>query len=210
MILKRRTLCTQRFSVLTPALFLDRDGVIIEDLHYIKDPEQVRLCDGTQDLIVDARATGYAVVVVTNQSGIARGLLTWQQVENVNRRMLELLGHEAQPSALYCNGYGPDASATSWRKPSPAMLLDAAQQLNLDVKRSVMIGDRLSDIKAGVTAGVATVAHVLSGHGRKERSAVQEWHHRQKAIAGEDHSRLLLFDDLRGVVMHQLIDENRR
>lgn len=206
-MLMRKTLWATRCNPSTPALFLDRDGVIMEDRHYIKDPDLVRLCGGVSDLIVSARRLGYAVVVVTNQSGIARGLLSWEQVEAVNQRMLELLGPEAQPSALYANGYGPDAPPTSWRKPSPAMLLDAAQQLNLSLSRSVMIGDRLSDIQAGVAAGVALVCHVLSGHGRAERAAVQLWYRNQQASGTETLSGLLLLDGLQGFDAHQLVRE---
>lgn len=205
--LKSRTLWVPRFSSITPALFLDRDGVIIEDQHYTKDPHLVRLCAGVVDLITSANSLGYAVVVVTNQSGIARGLLTWEQVDCVNQRMLELLGSGAQLAALYANGYGPDASATTWRKPSPGMLQDAAQQLNLDLKRSVMIGDRLSDIQAGVSAGVALVCHVLSGHGRAERAAVQDWHQKQQVSAAETLSRLLLADGLQGLSVNQLFKQ---
>lgn len=158
-----------------PALFLDRDGVIIEDHHHLCDPAQVVLCAGAQQLIQAAAEAGWPVVVVTNQSGIARGLFSWEQYEQVSARMLELLGPAAPIAALYANGCGPDAPSQSWRKPSPAMLMAAAGALNLQLAASVLVGDRLSDLQAGVAAGLREVCHVLSGHGAAERPAVVEW-----------------------------------
>ena len=173
---ERRLLLAKPASAPTPALFLDRDGVIIEDRHHIRDPAAVQLCPGAWQLIHHASQAGWPVVVITNQSGIARGLLSWQQYEGVTGRMLEMLGPEAPIAAIYANGHGPEAPPQSWRKPSPAMLFDAAGALHLDLSRSLMIGDRLSDLRAGAAAGVALVCHVLSGHGERERPAVQRWH----------------------------------
>jgi len=160
----------------TPALFLDRDGVVIEDVHHIRDPDHVRLCTGAQRLIQTARMHRWPVVLITNQSGIARGLFDWCDVERVNLRMQELLGIDAPLAAIYANGHGPDAPERSWRKPSPSMLLDAGKALNLDLASSLLIGDRLTDLQAGATAGVSRLFHVLSGHGRKARQAVLHWH----------------------------------
>lgn len=173
--LERRLLLAKHAAAATPALFLDRDGVIIEDRHHISDPAAVELCPGARPLLRHASQAGWPVVVITNQSGIARGLLSWQQYEGVTDRMLELLGPEAPIAAIYANGHGPEAPPQSWRKPSPAMLFDAAGALHLDLARSVLIGDRLSDLRAGAAAGVAMVCHVLSGHGERERPAVRRW-----------------------------------
>jgi D-glycero-D-manno-heptose 1,7-bisphosphate phosphatase len=158
-----------------PALFLDRDGVIIEDCHHISTTERVRLCRGAHELISLASDRGWPVVIITNQSGIARGLLNWEDYERVTERMLTLLGPEAPIAAIYANGHEPDAPPGSWRKPSPAMLFEAADALHLDLRRSVLIGDRLSDLEAGVAAGVSAVCHVLTGHGERERSSVRSW-----------------------------------
>ena len=94
----------------------------------------------------------------------------------VNQRIQELLGGEAPLTAIYASSYGPDAPAFSWRKPSPQMLLEASNVLNLDLQRSVLIGDRLSDLQAGAAAGLAIVFHVLSGYGRSARESVLRWH----------------------------------
>jgi D-glycero-D-manno-heptose 1,7-bisphosphate phosphatase len=173
--LEKYTLLSTRRAYPTPALFLDRDGVIIEDRHHLSDPAEVQLCAGALQLIQAAAEADWPVVVITNQSGISRGLFNWDSVKCVNARMLALLGSSTAVAAIYSNGHGPDAPPQSWRKPSPAMLLEAADALHLDLAHSLLIGDRLSDVKAGVAAGLAEVYHVLTGHGQRERPAVQAW-----------------------------------
>lgn len=158
-----------------PALFLDRDGVLIEDRHHISDPGEVVLCLGAKQLIDHASRLGWPVIIVTNQSGIQRGLFNWNAYELVTDQLIRLLGPKLAIAAIYANGYGPGASPATWRKPSPAMLLAAAADLNLDLQRSILIGDRLSDLKAGAAAGLHLVAHVLTGHGRHERLEVRQW-----------------------------------
>ena len=158
-----------------PALFLDRDGVLIEDKHYLCRPEDVSLCLGAHLLLEYAALQNWPVVIVTNQSGVSRGLYGWDVYTDVTNRMLELLGPSAPISALYASGHGPKALPSSWRKPSPAMLATAASDLNLDLSRSLLAGDRLTDLKAGASAGLKSLAHVLTGHGAKERSSVMNW-----------------------------------
>jgi len=168
----RRKLLARRSTIPRPALFLDRDGVVIKDCHHLSNPNQVTLLPGARELLRHANATGWPVVLITNQSGIARGLFDWNAYELVTNRLLELLGPDAALAAIYANGHGPDAPANSWRKPSPAMLLAAGQELNLDLSGSLLVGDRLSDLQAGAAAGLAWLGHVLSGHGQHERPRV--------------------------------------
>ena len=156
-------------------MFLDRDGVLIQDKHHLCDPDNVELCPGAQLLLEQAHQQGWPVVVITNQSGIARGYFDWDAYERVNDRLLELLGSAASVAAIYGNGHGPEAQPISWRKPSPAMLLAAAEDLNLNLRQSLLIGDRLSDLEAGARANLPLLAHVLSGHGQRERPAVEQW-----------------------------------
>ena len=168
----RRRLLVRPSSIPRPALFLDRDGVVIKDCHHLSNPNQVTLLPGARELLRHANATGWPVVLITNQSGIARGLFDWDAYELVTDRLLKLLGPHAPIAAIYANGHGPDAPASSWRKPSPSMLLAAAQELNLDLSCSLLIGDRLSDLQAGAAAGLAWLGHVLSGHGQHDRPRV--------------------------------------
>ena len=175
-ILERHHLLIPPLRKPAPALFLDRDGVVIEDCHHLSNPDQVQLCRGARHLIESANRQAWPVVLITNQSGIERGLFQWCHFEMVNGRMQQLLGSEAPLAAIYANGHRPGAPASSWRKPSPQMLLQAARALNLDLQCSLLIGDRLSDLQAGAAAGVAVVFHVLSGHGPSARRSVLRWH----------------------------------
>ncbi len=173
--LERRRLLQAPCSTPQPALFLDRDGVLIEDLHHLCDPDQLVLCPGALSLVNHSNQQGMPVVVITNQSGIARGYFDWDAYERVTDRLLAVLGPHAHVAAIYANGHGPDAPSTSWRKPSPAMLFAASKELNLDLSRSLLIGDRLSDLEAGARAGLPWLVHVLSGHGLEERPVVEHW-----------------------------------
>jgi len=174
-LLEHRLLLAAPCPSPSPALFLDRDGVLIQDKHYLSDPDKVVLCHGAKALVEQASHHQRPVIVITNQSGIARGYFLWQEYEQVTDRLLNLLGSTAPLAGIYANGHGPDAPPTSWRKPSPAMLLAAAEDLNLDMSRSLLIGDRLSDLKAGKRAGLPLLAHVLTGYGAKERKDVEHW-----------------------------------
>ena len=181
----------------TPALFLDRDGVLIEDKHHLCDPEQVALCQGSQALVSTAHQQGWPVVVITNQSGIARGYFDWPAYERVTDQLLWQLGESAPLAGIYANGHGPDSPAGSWRKPSPAMLLEAARELNLDLQRSVLVGDRQSDLEAGARARVQTLVHVMTGHGHKERAVVTTWGQRELQPSSQNHpAELLLLNSL--------------
>ena len=157
-------------SVPKPAIFLDRDGVIIEDNHYLKDPAKVVLCKGVTQFFQISGEKNIPIIIVTNQSGIFRGLLTWHDYQAVTEQMMGLLGNPPNLLAIYANSCSPDASKTSWRKPSPEMIKDAAKRFNIDLGNSVMIGDRMSDIEAGVNAGIGNLVHVLTGHGHAHKS----------------------------------------
>ena len=168
-------LCSKPFRTPTPALFLDRDGVLIEDKHYLCNPDDVQLCVGAKNLLEQAKNNQWQVVIITNQSGIDRGFFDWPAYELVTARLLQLLGSEILISAIYANGHGPNAPLISWRKPSPGMLLAAAKDLNIDLSRSILVGDRLTDLQAGASAGLPLLIHVLTGHGKEERAAIESW-----------------------------------
>ena len=154
------------------ALFLDRDGVLVDDVHYLSDPEKVRILPGVNSLLELALTRRWGVVIITNQSGISRGLFDWKAYDAVTERMLANLKYPEAIDAIYANGYGPNQQDQPWRKPNPGMLVDAALELGIDLAKSVLIGDRLSDIKAGKNANVKTLVHVRTGHGENERSEV--------------------------------------
>jgi histidinol-phosphate phosphatase family protein len=144
---------------LRPAVFVDRDGVLIEHVHYISDPDDVRPIDGAAQAVVACRRAGYACVVVSNQSAIGRGLMTEVQLGAVNERMCDLFAAEgAVFDALYHSPIVPACTDRAVvehedRKPGPGMLRRAARELKLDLARSWMVGDTISDVLAGVNAG---------------------------------------------------------
>jgi D-glycero-D-manno-heptose 1,7-bisphosphate phosphatase len=200
--LERRRLLHAPWPTSQPALFLDRDGVLNEDQHHLCDPHQLVLCPGALSLVNYSNQQGWPVVVITNQSGIARGYFDWDAYERVTDRLLALLGPKALIAAIYANGHGPDAPSTSWRKPSPAMLLAASKELNLDLSRSLLIGDRLSDLEAGARAGLSWLVHVLSGHGLEERAVVEQWG--SQASSDNGNCELTLLNSLLEFPCHRL------
>jgi D-glycero-D-manno-heptose 1,7-bisphosphate phosphatase len=148
----------------TPALFLDRDGVVNEDLDFVHRVEDFRFIDGVFDLVRTARRVlGGPVVVVTNQSGIGRGLYTEAQFRLLTDWMLARFEAEGAPvdRVYHCphhpeHGIGDYRRDHPWRKPNPGMLLQAADDLGIDLPASAMVGDRMSDIRAAAAAGVRT------------------------------------------------------
>jgi len=205
LLLERRRVLADPFPRPKPALFLDRDGVLIEDKHHLCTPDEVVLCPSAKTLLAQAKRQEWPVVLITNQSGIARGYFDWEVYERVTDRLLDLLGSTAPLAAIYANGHGPDAPTTSWRKPSPAMLFAAAEDLQLDLSRSMLIGDRLSDLEAGAQAGVPSLAHVLTGHGAQERSAVEHWANQNEISNGQNgYFELTLLQSLAEVPFHRL------
>ena len=153
------------------ALFLDRDGVIVEDIHYLHRPEDVRLIDGAAKIIAEANRRAVPVILVTNQAGIARGHFGWDDFIQVQERIIEELDGAFLNAVFACphhtDGKPPlDSPDHPWRKPNPGMLLEAAQRLPIDLGTSWLIGDRAGDIQAARDAGLAGGIHVLSGHGK--------------------------------------------
>ena len=156
-------------KALHPALFLDRDGVINHEVGFLHRPEQVRWVDGIFALARTAVELGYRLVVVTNQSGIGRGLYTTAEFEALMAWMGdEFQSRGAMLHAVYHCPYHPEHGKGEWRrehsdrKPGPGMLLRAAREHDLDLRRSVLVGDRCSDIAAANAAGLRQ-AFLLSG-----------------------------------------------
>lgn len=153
------------------AVFLDRDGTLIEHVHYLSDPAQVRLVAGCGRALRDLRDAGFAIVVVTNQAAIGKGLLDAGTLGRIHERMFELLENEGVTiDALY---WCPEAGASRDRsvvehpdrKPGPGLLLRGADELGLALERSYMVGDMLSDVLAGDNAGCRASLLVDGGAG---------------------------------------------
>lgn len=155
-----------------PAVFLDRDGTIIQHVHHLNRVDDVALIPGVGAALRKLSEAGYANVVVTNQSVVARGLLDIPGLERIHERLTELL--EAEGAKLdgiyYCTTMPGTSDQTAIedrnRKPGPGMLEQAARDLDLDLAASYMIGDSLSDLWAGKNAGCRESLLVLTGYGQ--------------------------------------------
>ena len=154
------------------AIFLDRDGVINEDCHYLKDPLKVKLCRGAKVLIRKIFSKGIPIVIITNQSGISRKILTWEDYYLVNEKIIGQLGKPNPISAIYANSHTSTNQGNNWRKPNPNMIIQASLDLKINLQNSILIGDRLTDLQAGYRAGIKKLIHVMSGHGIMERGEV--------------------------------------
>ena len=147
-----------------PAVFLDKDGTLVDNLPYNADPARIALCRGAGDALLALAQQGYALVVVSNQQGIARGRLSEQDLHAARERIARLLAaHQVKLDGFYwCPHWpwsckGSLAFACDCRKPAPGLLLHAAAELVLDLSSSWMVGDILDDIEAGRRAGCHTI-----------------------------------------------------
>jgi D-glycero-D-manno-heptose 1,7-bisphosphate phosphatase len=153
----------------TKAVFLDRDGTLLELIPYLQDPALTRLVSGAGEALRRLAENGYARVVVTNQSGVARGWFTMSEVDAIHERMRSLLRADgADIEAVEVCPHHPEFSEPCLcRKPLPGLIIAAAERLGLDLSRSWVVGDRIEDAQAGRAAGCRTIL-VLSGYGREE------------------------------------------
>lgn len=135
------------------AVIFDRDGTLVVDVPYNGDPDAIVLIPGVDAALARLRAAGIPLAVVSNQSGVARGMITLEQVEAVNRRIDEALG--PFQAWEYCP-HGPD-DACECRKPKPKMILDAARAMGVEPSCCVVIGDKTSDVEAARNAGARPI-----------------------------------------------------
>jgi D-glycero-D-manno-heptose 1,7-bisphosphate phosphatase len=164
-----------------PALFLDRDGVIVDEVGYLHRPEDVRLIDGAADCIAAANRAGVPVVIVTNQSGIGRGYYGWEDFAATQNHLLaELVRRSAWIDGVLACPFHAEARGAyavadhPGRKPNPGMLLAAAEALPIDLASSWIVGDTASDLEAGRRAGLAGGIHVTTGNGAAENASISE------------------------------------
>lgn len=173
------------------ALFLDRDGVINHDSGYTSSAESFQFIDGIFDLCLAARRLGYLLIVVTNQAGIGRGYYSEQDFLSLTDWMRQCFEEKgaAITDVFHCpyhptHGVGPYKKASFDRKPNPGMLFRAAEKHRLDLKISVMIGDKDSDMQAAVRASVGVRCHYLAdGHGALSSAATHEIHSLRDGIS---------------------------
>lgn len=148
-----------------PGVFFDRDGTLMEEVGYCSRREEVRVYSGVPAALLRLRRAGFKIFIITNQSGIGRGYFTKEDFDQVQTELFRQL--EGKVDGVYFSTDTSDDSNTT-RKPSPSMVMQAAQEHGVDLKRSYFVGDKTSDILCGKRAGTCTVL-VLSGYGSSQR-----------------------------------------
>jgi len=165
-------------------VFLDRDGTIIREKEYLRDPAQVELLPGALDGLKRLGAAGFKLFLVSNQSGLGRGYFTLADVEQVNARLLRELDRGGiRLEKIYIAPEAPDQPSRG-RKPSPQFLFDARDEFGINLADSFMIGDKLIDLECGWNAGVMKCLLVRTGYGADvERTAADQL---ARAVVAED------------------------
>jgi D-glycero-D-manno-heptose 1,7-bisphosphate phosphatase len=189
-----------------PAVFIDRDGTLTEEVGYVNHPKRLRLLPRSADAIRRLNTAGVAAVVVTNQAGIARGYFSEDVLHAVNKALVSALeATGARLDGLYVCPHHPTEGTPPWRqdcqcrKPRPGLLLRAAEDLGLDLQASVMVGDKASDLEVAPRVGARSVL-VLTGYG------IGEWEYaRDRFPVRPDH----VAEDLLDAVEWFLAGRNR-
>ena len=178
-----------------PAVFLDRDGTVAEEVGYVNHASRIRLLPRSAEAVKRLRSAGYLAVVVTNQAGVARDYCEERIVHQASQRLVELLSREgaALDAIYYCphhprEGESPYRRDCQCRKPRPGMLHQAAQDLEIDLGGSYMVGDGMVDVGAARAAGVVPIL-VLTGYGRGHYE-----HRRSRWTVQPEHIAEDLFD----------------
>ena len=172
-----------------PAIFLDRDGTINEDIGYVSRPEDLIIYPWAAEAIRLVNESGMKAIVITNQSGIARGLYTEQTLHDIHGRLRDQLARDgAQVDGIYYCPHHPRIGDDRYRqfcdcrKPNPGMLLQAAREHNVDLSRSFVIGDKSSDMNLATNAGAKGVL-VLTGYGRETSEDGDHWPCNRELVA---------------------------
>jgi D-glycero-D-manno-heptose 1,7-bisphosphate phosphatase len=155
-----------------PAVFVDRDGTIMEDADYCSDPKDVKIFHGVPEALRRLKSNGFKIIIITNQSGIGRGVFTVEQYRAVEAEVLRQLGNGLIDAAYFC----PDVPGQhpSCRKPAPGMIVQATREHRIDLSRSFFIGDKEIDAECGRNAGVRTI-RVQTGSQRDMTGSVADW-----------------------------------
>jgi D-glycero-D-manno-heptose 1,7-bisphosphate phosphatase len=156
------------------AVFLDRDGTLIEERNYLSRPEDVVIFPGTGRALSLLRKAGFRLFIVSNQSGVGRGYFTMAEVERVNQRLLNDLAQDnVQFEKIYIAPESPDTPSRG-RKPSPQFLFDARDEFGITLKESFIIGDKLIDLECGWNAGLKQSILVRTGYGSQLEQSTPE------------------------------------
>ena len=161
------------------ALFLDRDGVLIEDVHHINSPKKVKLCPKVLDFLRDARKKNYSLVVVTNQSSVSRSIISYQGYKAITSKFISLLTEDIYPELILSSFHLPNNSNNldnyNWRKPGKGMIDYALNFLEFNTSNSFIIGDKLTDLIAGHKSGLSNFIYVKSKIHSDQSNLIKNW-----------------------------------
>ena len=159
-------------DALSPAIFIDRDGTIMEDCVYCSDPKNVKIFPGVPEALRRLKSNGFKLIIITNQSGIGRGLITLEQYRAVEADVLRQLGDGLIDATYFC----PDVPGqhSTYRKPAPGMIVDATREHQIDLSRSFLIGDKEIDVECAHNAGVRAI-RVRTGLQRDTTGSMADW-----------------------------------
>ncbi len=159
----------------TKAIFLDRDGVINKEVSYLSNPNEFILLEGTIEALNILKKKGFLLIIITNQAGIARGYFTEETLNDIHKKMVQILKKNgiSIDDIFYCPHHPKFSGSCECRKPNPGMILKAKIRYNINLENSYMIGDTLNDIKTGKNAGCKTIL-VLTGYGLLEREKIND------------------------------------
>src|SRR5215469_8375849 len=159
-------------DVLSPAVFIDRDGTIMEDCVYCSNPQDVKIFPRVPEALRRLKSNGFKLIIITNQSGIGRGLFTVEQYRAVEAELSRQLGNELIHATYFCSDV-PGQHSTH-RKPAPGMIVDATREHRIDLSRSFLIGDKEIDVECAHNAGVRAI-RVRSGVQHDITQSAADW-----------------------------------
>ena len=159
-------------DALSPAVFIDRDGTIMEDTDYCSNPKDVRVFPGVLAALRRLKSRGFKIIIITNQSGIGRGLFTLDQYHAVEAEVLRQLGKGLIDATYYCPD--PPGQSSNCRKPAPGMVVQAARDYQIDLSHSFLIGDKEIDVECAHNAGVRAI-RVRTGIQREMTGSNADW-----------------------------------
>lgn len=177
------------------ALFLDRDGVIIENVDtYVRSWSEVQFLPGVLDALARLNSSPYQIILITNQSAVGRGIISLAAADEINNRVVRLIQEAGgRVDGVFMCPHAPQDECDC-RKPRPGLILQASARLAIDLASSVLVGDALTDIQAGQSAGIGTNILVRTGRGKNQ----------SELPAARELAPFLVFDRLNDVIVHLL------